>query len=116
MNRYVAAGLLADAHAGKHVLYVGENQSMARHALDVVAREAEQQPAELKGVRRSHGREQVTSVSGGTIRFTGQRSDAVRGMEIDVVYADVHASDHRRSVVERCAPALSFTRGALLLP
>lgn len=93
MNRYTAAGVLADMRAGRHVLVLSETLSAARSALNDLA--AELEPDEK--AFRANGHERITGA--GAIRFQSIRSGQ-RGMVADVVVIDADEVDHFERLYE----------------
>jgi hypothetical protein len=87
VNKYVVAGLLAEAAAGKLVLVVSESTKMSRYTLELMS-EAE---PDFK-TYRAHGQERVETPAGGSIRFTSPRSTGHRGVEADVCFVDCDLS------------------------
>jgi hypothetical protein len=89
MNRYMAAGILEDMRAGLIVLFLTENRTAVRAALDYVAVGA------MAGerVRRANGHECIHGEGNGSIRFHSIRSD-LRGLIADVVVFDVDRVAH----------------------
>lgn len=98
MNRYAAAGVLADVRAGKRVLVVAGSNTLARVALwDVTG----QGLSSDEKVHRSNGREKIESPSGGWARFRSVHG-SVRGLTADVVLLDTVASDEELAELKLC--------------
>jgi hypothetical protein len=95
VNRYTAAGVLADMRAGKHILFLSAGSNRARYALDDLA--ALLEPGER--AYRSLGRERIVGATG-TIRFQSIHSRSERGMSADIVVIDADANDHWERVDE----------------
>lgn len=85
MNRYIAAGVLADMRDGRRVLVLSETQRIARLAFAEVAQGT--LPGEK--VRRANGEEAIYAEHGsGCVLFASDRSLRARGLTMDVVVFD----------------------------
>lgn len=84
MNRYAAAGLIADAHAGKDILVVTRGTRQA-HTFDEIVTLA----GPLCEIRRANGAQRVTFPSGGRIRF----DSTTTGHTADIVFIDAGVDD-----------------------
>ncbi|NJP33700.1 hypothetical protein [Micromonospora thermarum] len=88
MNRYTAAGVLADMRDGRRVVVLAETPHLARLAFAEVAAHA--LPGER--IRRARGGERITAIGGrGCVAFGVSGSDRFRGLTADVVVFDAHA-------------------------
>lgn len=97
MNRYAAAGLTADALAGKRIVVLSPTSGMAYDAMDTVVRTLDDADPDTFRVRRANGEERIEFLSGGRIRFQSARF-SLRGMSADVVFIDadrVLSATHR---------------------
>jgi hypothetical protein len=94
VNRYTAAGVLADMRAGKHILFLSETGNQARYAMEDLA--AHLEPGEK--AYRANGHERI--VGTGEIRFQSIHSRRERGMHVDIVVIDADANDHWERVEE----------------
>lgn len=83
MNRYVEAGLVGDAEAGKAVAVVGQPDVERR---DLFRRIGDR--PDTKGFRLVHGAERIDFASGGSIRFIPRGCGCLRGHRLDVVYVE----------------------------
>lgn len=91
MNRYVLTGLMGDAHAGKRVIFVGDNRDHARAAFEAMASMARPEDS----VRRAAGNERIATPTGGSVAFASAATVArsVRGMSLDVAFVDTDLRD-----------------------
>lgn len=102
MNRYTAAGVLADMRNGRRVLVLSETQQIARLALTEVAQGA--LPGEK--VRRANGEEAIYAEHGpGCVLFASDRSLRVRGLTVDIVVFD--GADRSWEQFKAIRPALA---------
>lgn len=86
MNRYTAAGVLADIRDGRRVLVLSETQHLARCAFAEVTAGAQ----DGERVRRTNGDERITAEDGrGWVAF-GSNCLRLRGFTVDVVVFDAH--------------------------
>lgn len=96
MNRYTAAGVLADMRNGRRVLVLSQTQPLARLAFAEVSTGA--QPSER--VRRANGDERITAAGGpGWIAFGSSGGNRFRGVTADVVVLDAHAPGNLDSIL-----------------
>lgn len=84
MNRYFVTGVVADAMAGRRVLVFLATLKLARWAYRDVVAHLKKMP--LPHVQSAHTR-LVVFPSGGEILFVSERSDALRGRDVDVLVA-----------------------------
>lgn len=112
MNRYVAQGMLADAKAGKRVVFVGDSGKYAREAFLRTVATLNQRDDAIQSVHRSNGRERVECFSGGSIRFISRRGNGARGLEADVVFID--CSEMQRETIREIAPMVAASAGELI--
>lgn len=99
MNRYAAAGVLADVRAGKRVLVVCGSNTMARVAFWAVT---DQGLTPDEKCYRTTGREKITAPGGGWARFRSVHSLELRGVTADVVLLDTVATDEELSQLKAC--------------
>lgn len=94
MNRFVAAGLLADAAEGKEIIIATADRRSCREAFtlveDAALRLAHRFP--FARVLRSAGSERIFMCSGGWLRFVSGRN-SLRGLTADIVYVDDAAAE-----------------------
>jgi hypothetical protein len=112
-HRYVLDGLLADARAGRRVLYVGSSALGARAVfaalIDHIGQRTPNRSTER--VWRTHGAERIETITGGSVVFVPPTT-AVRGREADVVYIDPGVESD--AVLEEVAPTVAATGGEVI--
>ncbi|MFB7843621.1 hypothetical protein [Microbacterium sp. NPDC056052] len=86
LNRYVAAGMVAEAHEGRRILVLSIHGRDARASMDECLHHADE--ADLLRVTRANGAERITFNSGGRIIFRSVQGHGHRGVSVDTVYAD----------------------------
>lgn len=99
MNRYAAAGLLADVRAGKRVLVVCGSSASARDAFGNVT---DQGLHDGEKSFRSYGHERIEAPSGGWVRFRSVHGRGHRGVTADVVLLDTAVSDEEMADLMAC--------------
>ena len=86
MNRYAAAGINADAIAGKRIIVITRDVQTSREALEEIAQAIPQDVDVV--VRRANGAESISyPTTGGEITIRSYRQGA-RGVSADIVYLD----------------------------
>jgi len=89
MNRYAAAGIIADAKDGKHVVVLSINGRDSRCAFAEVAHHAK----DADRVHRANGAERIDFTGGGQITFH-RGVDSLRGTSADIIYLNGDAERH----------------------
>lgn len=101
MNRYVLAGVAADARAGKRVLVVSVTQAVQRWTFDEIAA-----LCEGANLRHTNGYQRIHFDNGGEVRFISERSRAAgRGWSGDIVVVDFGVDDY--AAMERFGPCIA---------
>jgi len=86
MNRYTAAGLLADATAGKNILVFARSVHVRRDAVEELIHAAvESGDSRVARASRANGMEKITFPSGGKISFSCDQ-EAVGHPGMDIIY------------------------------
>lgn len=86
MNRYAAAGINADAIAGKRIIVITRDVQTSRDALEEIAQATPQDVNVV--VRRANGAERISyPTTGGEVIIRSYRQGA-RGVSADVLYLD----------------------------
>ncbi len=99
MNRYTAAGVLADMRQGRRVVVLSGTQTEARQAFAQVVTYT----AEGEKVYRANGNERIAAVSGGGwVKFGTSGGNRFRGITADVVVFDAHKPS--REAVDAALP------------
>ncbi len=83
MNRFVEAGIAAEIADGKQVIYCGlqvEGRDLLEAVHNLIG-------PDLSGIRRAHGREEVTTLSSGRLTFASS-DRTLRGRTADLVFID----------------------------
>lgn len=87
MNKYTAAGLIAAAETGKHIIVASHKRPAARSAFRDIA---DQAPI-TSITHAANGRERLTFPNGGEVRITVYNThahDTLQGCSADIVYLD----------------------------
>lgn len=106
MNRYVAAGVLADMRAGRRVVVLCGTRPLARLAFAKVAAGA----VDGETVRRANGEERIIAKDGpGWVRFGRSGGTTFRGFSADVVLFDV--ADPDRDALDAAAAIIAAAPG-----
>ena len=106
MNRYVIAGALADAKAGKRVVLVGTGMSAYLGLVD--------HAPEVKRIMRANGNERMDFTSGGSIRLLDHRRGGITpGLVADVIFLDADAA-HTPRVLESAHVAAAACNGEVI--
>lgn len=110
MNRYIAAGLLADLRAGRRIAVLSGTQAEARVAFTEVAAHA----ADGERIRRTNGEERVSATDGpGWIAFGSSAGRRFRGITADIVLFDAHKPG-REAVEEALLIIAAAPQGELI--
>lgn len=109
MNRYVVAGMVADAVAGRRVAYVGRRPGACLSRLELAA-----DPVEVESVYRANGRERIAFTSGGEIALYDVHRGAPRGVVADMVVLDAEASRQDRVVEQAQSIVAKSERGEVV--
>lgn len=110
MNRFAAAGLIAEAEQGKTVLVVSEGWNHSRHAF------LNFEPLATTATRivRAAGTQRIDYPSGGCVRFTSARSQPA-GVVADIVFIDWDAETANPMVTEVYRPCIATSpRGEIV--
>ena len=91
MNRYEAAGVVADAIAGKNIVVIAPAVRAASHdfhcVLDHLERSYEDPSTVLRRVRRTNGQEELVFAGGGWVKFRSvNTARGVAGADIALVF------------------------------
>lgn len=106
MNRYVIAGALADAKAGKRVVLVGTGMAAYLGLVD--------HAPEVERIMRANGKERVDFLSGGHIRLLDHRRGGIApGLVADVIFLDADAA-HTPRVLESAHVAAASCNGEVI--
>lgn len=106
MNRYVIAGALADAKAGKRVVLVGTGMAAYLGLVD--------HAPEVERIMRANGKERVDFLSGGCIRLLDHRRGGIApGLVADVIFLDSDAA-HTPRVLESAHVAAAACNGEVI--
>lgn len=111
MNRYVTAGIAADARAGRRVLVLVGHELERRLCFEEVARLVH------ADVASTVGREQIRFAHGGSVHFLRSLT-STHGRSADVVFVDhvfaTRALDRGIDLAEQLAPCVQSTGGEII--
>lgn len=111
MNRYTAAGVLADMRDGRRVVVLAETPQLARLAFAEVAAHA--LPGER--IRRANGNERITASEGrGWVAFGVSGGNRFRGITVDTVVFDAHCPSP--DALRAARPMLATSGGDVIRP
>ena len=94
MNRYVVAGMVAEAREGRRIMVLAHDGNMAREWMDECIRHAD--AADVIRASRANGAERIWFYSGGIIVFRSVQGHGHRGISVDTVYVDAGADEKLR--------------------